>query len=875
MSKRFLSFLIGGLAVVLLSSPVQAQALKAKGGVHLLNVRPQSGLTLNAPEQVQKSSDLQKQADFKSKIEEQKELEVRQQRAAAAPSSTLEPCYMGGTFKYVLGTQRSTKTANILVNVPHYAAAPTQDANGIITSPDAGEHKFYQRSGVAYYPDGNQVYADAQSGMVEIVEAADGVVYIKDIVSRYTQGTWVKGTKNGNTISVPVAQPVAYNSQYATTLSLFWGSSDLSKLSDATVEFTIDGDIITLQGSTQDKFIGIFWDDDNSFTGYGDYESVWTYDPAYVPVSTELVTPPADLATETWKLTATQFTSQGSQNYSAKPLVGIVGNDIYVKGLFSAFPDSWVKGTINGEVASFESFQFLGVYSNTYNIWMVGCNTEEVDGTIYGDIAESLDFTYDAAAKTLTSVNDALANAAEDRVYYLVWLDQIVINGNVEEAVATTGAPVDELPYINNFETEAKQADFGILNSNDDNYTWTFVSDDDNIAARYGYSSTNGGDDWLISPAIKLEAGKSYRVAIDVRAYSANYPERFEVKLGQAAKASAMTQTLIPSTDVANTTYETYENEAFTVTESGYYHVGIHAISDVYMWYLLVDNFVVEDGLLPTAPAAIENLTVENQGGDQLGAIVTFTAPEKSLNGEALTENLKIELYRDEVLVKTFENVTPGTKVTFIDTAENGLTLGTHSYQAVAYNASGIGKRSDVVKELIVANFYAPVAFDLTQQDIFGLFTVNDNNEDGSTWIFNNGAAYRYNSNNFGDDYLLTPAVNLKAGRSYHTIISARGYSADYPERFEALVIDANGQSTVIIPATEVVSSSFEEFAADFVAPADGEYYVAVHAISDPDMYYLYVNNITIEAGLLPTSPTAPRLAVQPDPYGVRRLSSP
>ncbi|MBR1415725.1 MAG: choice-of-anchor J domain-containing protein [Prevotella sp.] len=870
MSKRFASFLVGGLAAVLLGAPVQAQTLRAKADVQHQATRVLTSLSAIDPVT---GRTLQQQDENRTKIEEQKELEAHGLRVAAQTTS-LVPTNIGGIYKDAFAAQRSVN--NIPVNVPHYAAAPTQDGNGIITSPDAGEHKFYQRSGTAYYASNQQIYYTDQQGVVEIVESADGVVYIKDIISRGSLGTWVKGTKSGNTISVPVGQPVAYNSQYATTVSVYWGNYDgnteagWNKESDATIDFTIDGDVITLQGSNPDKYIGIFWDDDNSFYGLGDYSTVWTYDPTYVPASTELVTPPADLTTETWKVTATQLTSNGSQAYSAKAQVGFAGNDVYVKGLFTAFPDAWVKGTISGDVASFQSLQFLGVYNGQYNIWLAGCNPEVIDGVTYGDIAPSLDFTYDAAAKTLTALNDALANAAEDRVYYLVWLQDLFINGNSEETVAVTGAPVDQLPYVNSFNTPAEQAEFGIINSNEDDITWTFVADgDNNTAVRYGYSNTEGGDDWLISPAIKLEKGKSYRVAFDGRAYSANYPERFEVKLGQAAKASAMTQTLIPSTDVVNATYETFENEAFTVEESGYYHVGIHVISDVYMWYFLVDNFVVEDGLLSSAPAAVTDLTVKNQGGDELAAIVSFTAPSTSLSGEALTENLKVELYRDDQLIQTFEDVTPGQAIVFVDTQENGVTLGTHAYQVLAYNATGAGKKSDVVKELIVANFYAPVTFDLTQQDIFNLFTVNDNNGDGATWNYSStGTFYRYSGSNSGDDDLITPAVSLLGGRSYHIIVTAKNNGATYPERFEVLAIGADGQRTVIIPATDLTSGNYEDYEADFVAPQDGKFSLDIHAISDPDQYYLYVSTITIEAGLLPTSPSAPRLAVQPDPYG-------
>ena len=47
-------------------------------------------------------------------------------------------------------------------------------------------------------------------------------------------------------------------------------------------------------------------------------------------------------------------------------------------------------------------------------------------------------------------------------------------------------------------------------------------------AAMMGFNSSMDMDDWLITPPMKLEAGKKYLLSLDARASSNSMPERFE-----------------------------------------------------------------------------------------------------------------------------------------------------------------------------------------------------------------------------------------------------------------------------------------------------------------------------------------------------------
>lgn len=877
MNRRLTSFLVGALAAVLLGVPAQAQdwtkkAVGLKSGKLVENVQKREH---HATDNVAESPEFRKlsvQEQEKAMAEIQKREDAGQPVAIASKNAKqLQPGMAKeyGTDNLLKGGLTVKRQA---MRAPFKASDETVDANGLIVAPAEGEHKFYSRQGGAWFNNSGSPDMEDQSGYVEIVECADGTIYVKDIISHSANGTWVKGTKQGNTITIPMAQPVSYSTNYGTTLSIYWGAvNDLGTeiVKDATVEsitFNVDGDVATLQGSDQYHFVTIFWDDDNSWTGYADYETVWTYDPTYVPASTELVTPPASLEASQYYVVANSYTSAGASKYKSTANVGFDGNDVYVQGLFKDFPEAWIKGSLEGNLVTFPKFQFQGVYAGSYNIWLIGVSYDEETES---NSIENFYMIYDAEAKTLTSVNDAVANAAEDRIYYLTWLGEIVISTEAPgEDVAETGAPVDTLPYANAFDSDDEIADMGILDSNDDGKTWAPVGG----AFRYTYNSNSDADDWLVAPAVLLEVGKKYAVSIDARCGLASYPERIEVKMGKEAKASAFTEQVIPATDVVWVDAQTLTSEAFAVAETGYYFFGIHAISDADNYYLYADNLLIEAVAEPTAPAAITDLTVVSFENDQIGATVTFTAPATAVNGSALTENLtKIELYRDGKIINVFEDVAPGTKIEFIDQVD--LTLGAHKYQAIPYNANGVGQKSEVVDALIITILNVPYTADLSDAGVFSTFTVIDANEDGKTWTLgNDGAGISYNSSLDADDYLISLPIQLTAGQRYSVIANMRCASASYPERFEILVgKEATPEALTIkaIAPTTIVSTDYEEYEGEFTVAEDGTYYVAVHGISDADMYTLYISSLTVEMGLPDTAAAAPRISsVQPDPYG-------
>lgn len=584
----------------------------------------------------------------------------------------------------------------------------TKDTNGIITDVTGADPVYYDRDpkGQAFYVSNGAMASAAQSGVVTMVKDGNNV-YIKNPLSRLTNGAWVKGVIDGNTLSIPTKQPLEYNSTYATTISLRWGAittagniAAADNHADA-FTFAIDGDVMTLvgsevyDGSADIFYMGYFWDDDDTNTGYGDAATKLTLNADFEMPSTDLVVVPDGAIAEGWYLNG--YTVSSSNEVPVKNqevTVAFSGSDVYLQGVFEDFPTAWIKGTINGSAIEFANLQYLGTYAS-YDIWMIG----------YGEEMEAPAATYDAAAKTITFTNHILANAAYDKVFYLEWLADAVVSAEAvvyEEPVLNDKTAT--LPYVNGFDTEKEQAEVAILDGNKDSKTFTYRNDSktSSTAARYAYSTSNTADDYLVFPAVQLEAGMKYVISLDARAGLTSYRERVAVVCGSESKQSALTIEVIAPTDIEVNEYTTLTNGEFTVEEDGLYTFAVKACSDPDKFYLWVDNFSISANN-PANPSAAQDLAVNPDPTGANKAILTVTAPSTKLNGDALTGDLTMVVKVDgqEVLSKVVPAGEAVTEEIPVDAA------GTYTFAVNFASAEGI---SDIVSVKAYIGLDVPTA---------------------------------------------------------------------------------------------------------------------------------------------------------------------
>lgn len=204
-------------------------------------------------------------------------------------------------------------------------------------------------------------------------------------------------------------------------------------------------------------------------------------------------------------------------------------------------------------------------------------------------------------------------------------------------------------------------------------------------------------DDWLISPALKLEGGKSYKVTFWLRAESA----WVEIKYGTSPTSEGMTMTLFHPTQITSRVNATEFTTRIFPKADGDYFVGVRAMLGTRPQS---EWFSIEAPVSPAIPDVAKDVTATPDPSGELKATISFIAPDKTIKGDKLTELSKIDIYRGNKLVKTFDNPTPGGKLSFVDVADAG---GQTTYGVVCANSQGVG---DKVTASTFVGFSKPLA---------------------------------------------------------------------------------------------------------------------------------------------------------------------
>lgn len=292
-----------------------------------------------------------------------------------------------------------------------------------------------------------------------------------------------------------------------------------------------------------------------------------------------------------------------------------------------------------------------------------------------------------AEAATGTEVSIPLPEPEQLTSYYFTVTAQY--DGKSSAAATTNTLVLGAIvpPYSEGFDTETSIANFTVLDVDGDKKTWEYATDG---TVRSFYPSEGTADNWLITAPMKLEAGKMYRISFDVRnSYGADYVEYMEVKAGTANTADAMTIPLFGKFEITDKNWRTKE-VTFTPTTSGRYFIGFRAMSTTDGFWIGLDNISVGAGISQSAPDVVTDLKAlaNSNGGNSVE--ISFVTPSRAINGSEISSLSKVEIFRDseEAPIKTFENPTVGTKLSFTDT---GVATGSHTYSVIAYSSEGQG----------------------------------------------------------------------------------------------------------------------------------------------------------------------------------------
>ena len=228
-----------------------------------------------------------------------------------------------------------------------------------------------------------------------------------------------------------------------------------------------------------------------------------------------------------------------------------------------------------------------------------------------------------------------------------------------------------------------------------------------------------------------------------------------------------------------------------------------------------------------------------------------------SVDGGFLNPNdvtYRVTRYPDETVVA--DNLTV---CNFSETLPEPESLQTVYYTVEAVN-HGIASYPARSNSETIGNIVPPYLADFESSDSLDPFTIIDANEDGREWSYMSGEArMNWNSSLAMDDWLITPPIKLQGGKAYQISFLARSYSdySSYIERIEAkwgTAPTVEGMTQQLVAPTEVSTpTNYEDpqsvamtLSGIIMPEADGVYYIGLHGISDPDRYYLYVDNLSV-----------------------------
>ena len=277
--------------------------------------------------------------------------------------------------------------------------ALSMQAQATATPPaDATVENWFVSFVYHYFDDNNTEQAENIAEEMGVV--FDGQDVYLNMPNPITGNSWVKGTINGNTATFA-------RSQYIGTYSgspAYLDALGESGLCDLVLNYDSEKGLFST-----DLYVLI----NSSLTE----QSAWCYYTAFTvsksgsggesdvnPDGT--VTPPASATQETWTLTCTNVNPNDETQTEAvrdNVAVAFAGNNIYIQGLSAYVPEAWIKGTINGDKATFATRQYMGT-GYGQSVYTIGYNGSETD----------IVFNYDATNGTLTTDTYILGISSTD-----------------------------------------------------------------------------------------------------------------------------------------------------------------------------------------------------------------------------------------------------------------------------------------------------------------------------------------------------------------------------------------------------------------------------------------------------------------------------
>lgn len=418
-------------------------------------------------------------------------------------------------------------------------------------------------------------------------------------------------------------------------------------------------------------------------------------------------------------------------------------------------------------------------------------------------------------------------------------------------------APYSSSIAIADGNSAVKASDWDVINANNDAKTWKAETNsytESKYGMKYQYNTAADADDYLISPAIHLEAGKEYIVRYGYMTYTD--PETTTLyastdKTPEAIKAG----TTIDKRQGSFNKFEIRSN-IFVPEVTQDYYFSFHCTSLKNKWWVLVSDFSVVENVF--APASVSNLTAKAGANRAISCTLNWTLPTKSTLGADLTADQtveKVEIFRDggATPIATLNEAA----TSFEDTEALGLTSGKHTYSVVVTVAGVASAPATITSPYVgpVAPAPVPCEFTIGSADDFSLYTTEtgDKSTNSGDFKYNTGgyAEYECYSDRVIDAWIYSLPFSVSEPGYYRVTFSSKVGYTQYSMHLEGAV-----GTTPSAAAMEVKSDAFTfgsdwtDNYYDFYVSEPGVYYAGLHVdIANMERYQKYqLKNIRVAA---------------------------
>lgn len=425
-------------------------------------------------------------------------------------------------------------------------------------------------------------------------------------------------------------------------------------------------------------------------------------------------------------------------------------------------------------------------------------------------------------------------------------------------AIPILGLAAESIPY------STDMTGWKIINENESSNTWgeyTYASDFSGTGwtkgLKYTYDGNYAADDWAISPAITLEAGKEYKVKFWYQTKSNNEDLTLYMAASDTPDALKAGKVVKDFADFKNNAWTRYV-EVITPETTGEYYFGFYLHSPKNRWNNTLTGFEVTENKF--YPGTVTDLTVIPGENRALEATLSWTLPTVDNDGAPMPEDVvfnSVKVYRDGTLVATLD----GNATSWTDNAAQGLKSGFHKYEVEVTVNNFTSARAAVDSRYIgpITAFSIPwnyVTKAMTDDDFTTFFTVvkGENSTTTANWEKKGSSYAGYyialtpGSGKQEDDWLFCPPVKVEKAGLYRFGIEAKYYTGETQmEIWKGTGASIASMSDKLTTLTSIPNSK-NKYYVIFEIDEPGEYTFALHAAATCKSWYSYeIHNFSME----------------------------